>query len=508
MRWQGYRRLWWLLVGIITAGVLVAAVAATLEFRVTKPNVMITIDRSSPLGQSHFAPGMTYTDNFLTYPWADNDFSAIENVKSLMRNALSFQNTSIMGWGMPDPWPDPSTAEPTSWAVLDARIGLIKETGSTPAITLCEAPWWMKGQLQDDGKTLLLTEADEWSTRAFSSRVLDNKMDAWLHLVQRVAERYMAPPYKVRYFQVWNELKGYYNPVKNDFDFSTNPGKPSGPNAHHGYTYMYNLVYARLMSVADSLGIPEDQIKVGGPYAVMDTWSTRSEQSNPSDLTKVYGTFDERALDVVKYWLQHKTGAGFISVDASNTNKDGINYASAAAAAQKLADVVRWIRSLDGTAYPGAANLPIWLGEWYARPYTDWADDIHSNAIKTSAMIEFLKAGGAVALSWGGTDEGRAGPRLWTNTTAGGGMVRPFYFSYKAFKDYFGPGTNLYETTISPAGRVDALASADTVMLVNETATTLLVSVDGNVVSLTPYQVTVLRSGSFHASASTVDCAA
>jgi hypothetical protein len=303
----------------------------------------------------------------------------------------------------------------------------------------------------------------------------------------------MAPPYNVRYFQVWNEMKGYYNPLKNNYDFTTSPGKPNGPNAHHGYTYMYNRVYARLMAVAISLGIQTDQIKVGGPYVVMDTWSTRNGQSHPSDLTKAYGTFDERPLDVVKYWLQHKTGAAFISVDASNTNKDGVNHANATTAAEKPADIVHWIRSLDGTAYPGAVDLPIWLGEWYARPYTDWSDDNHSNAIKTFAMMEFLKAGGAVALSWGGTDEGRAGPRIWTNTTAGGGTVLPFYFSYRAFKDYFGPGTNLYKPTISPAGRVDALASSDTVMLVNETATTLLVSVDGNGVSLDPHQVTVLR---------------
>jgi hypothetical protein len=493
VRWQRCRRVWRWLVGIITVVALVSAVVAALELRVTKPDVVITIDRSSSRGQSHFAPGMTYTDNFLNYPWGDNDLSAIENVKSLMGNALSFQNTSIMGWGLPDPWPDPATSEPNNWAALDARLGLVEETGSTPVITLYGAAWWMKGQLQENGRTLLLTQADEWAPRAFSSRILDNKMDAWLHLVQRVAERYMAPPYNVRYFQVWNEMKGYYNPLKNNYDFTTSPGKPNGPNAHHGYTYMYNRVYARLMAVAISLGIQTDQIKVGGPYVVMDTWSTRNGQSHPSDLTKAYGTFDERPLDVVKYWLQHKTGAAFISVDASNTNKDGVNHANATTAAEKPADIVHWIRSLDGTAYPGAVDLPIWLGEWYARPYTDWSDDNHSNAIKTFAMMEFLKAGGAVALSWGGTDEGRAGPRIWTNTTAGGGTVLPFYFSYRAFKDYFGPGTNLYKPTISPAGRVDALASSDTVMLVNETATTLLVSVDGNGVSLDPHQVTVLR---------------
>jgi hypothetical protein len=195
---------------------------------------------------------------------------------------------------------------------------------------------------------------------------------------------------------------------------------------------------------------------------------------------------------VVKYWLQHKAGASFIVMDAGTVNKDGINIAYASIAAEKFADLVHWVRSLDDTQYPGAASLPIWLGEWYARPYTDWANNAHSSAIKTYAMMEFLKAGGAVALAWGGTDEGRAGPRLWTDTRAGGGAALPFYFSYKAFKDHFAPGTQLYKTTIVPAGRVDAVASATTIMLVNKTPNTLDVSVNGAARTLAPYQVLVL----------------
>ena len=196
------------------------------------------------------------------------------------------------------------------------------------------------------------------------------------------------------------------------------------------------------------------------------------------------------------YWLQHKTGAGFISIDGDISNKDGINIAYASAASDKFADVVRWIRSLDNTLYPGAATLPIWLAEWYANPYTDWANANHSNAIKTYAMMEFLKAGGAVALAWGGAAEGRAGPGLWTDTVAGGGKPLPFSSSYKDFKVYFVPGTQLYQTTIAPAGLVDAVASASTVMLVNKTPNAIVASVDGKTVPLAPYQVTTVRAPS------------
>lgn len=248
-------------------------------------------------------------------------------------------------------------------------------------------------------------------------------MGAWLHLVQRVAERYMVAPYNVRSFQVWNELKGYYNPLTNAYDYTTSPCNPSGSNARHGYTYMYNRVYSMLMQVASSLGIPTKSIKVGGPYVVIDTWSSR-EQSDTSTITKAYGTYDQRSLDVVQYWLQHKTGVGFIALDSSNGNKDNVALTDPFTAFEKFADVTRWIRALNTTIYPGAATLPIWWAEWYSSPYTQQIDDQYDNAVKSCAMIELLKAGGAVSLSWGSPGIAPSSAGLWTTTVANG--VNPF----------------------------------------------------------------------------------
>src|SRR5450432_3062817 len=170
-------------------------------------------------------------------------------------------------------------------------------------------------------------------------------MGAWLHLVQRVAERYMAPPYNVRYFQVWNELKGYYNPGTNAYDYNASPGNPNEPTATHGYTYMYNQVYNRLMQVANELHISKDSIKVGGPYVVMDTWSSPN-QSQLSNIRKAYGIYDECSVDVVLYWLQHKVGAGFITLDSGNSNKDNVNSADPFTSSERFADMTQWLRSL------------------------------------------------------------------------------------------------------------------------------------------------------------------
>ncbi len=451
----------------------------------------VTVDLASPVGVSQFSPAFTLVDTSLDYPQGNNDQGAVNNARSLLKHMARYVNTQIMAWGVDDPWPDPAQSEPTNWSSLDNRMKLILATGAIPVITLAEAPWWMKGQLQPDGTTRLLTQADEWSDIAYSSRVLDNKMNAWLHLVQRVAERYMAPPYNVRYFQVWNELKGYYNPVTNAYDYTTSPGNPGAPVARHGYTYMYNHVYETLMQVAGSLGLSPACIKVGGPYVVIDTWSSIF-QSNPSRIIKAYGTYDQRSLDVVRYWLQYKTGAGFITLDSGNRNKDNIDITDPFTAAEKFADVTRWVRSLDDKVYPGATTLPIWWAEWYASPYMNPPDEHYDNAVKSYAIIKLLEAGASVALSWGSPGNDPTSSGLWTATTVGGGQPFPWYFSFKAFGDAFPPGKQLYRTAVSLPGKVEALASATKVMLVNKTEQTITVSVNGRTTQLAPYQVSVV----------------
>ncbi|GAC1407558.1 MAG: hypothetical protein NVSMB49_27580 [Ktedonobacteraceae bacterium] len=358
-------------------------------------------------------------------------------------------------------------------------------------ITLCEAPWWMKGQLQPDGTTRLIARSEEWSDVAYDARVLDNKMDTWLHLVQRVVERYMVAPYHVRYFQIWNELKGYYNPLTNSDDYTISAGDPSGSNARHGYTYMYNQVYERIMQVARSLRIPMESVKVGGPYVVMDTWSSR-KQSTPSAITKAYGTYDQRPLDVVRYWLQHKVGAAFITLDGSNLNKDQVNITDPFTASEKFADITRWIRSLDNHVYLGATSLPIWWAEWYASPYTSVTNDNYNNAVKSYALVKLLKAGGAVAFSWGGIGEGTVSGGIWTPPLGRGVEPLPWFYSLKALKDDFPPGTQLYTTTVSSSRSIEALASATTIMLINKTAGRMTVILNGSIVFLSPYQVSVL----------------
>lgn len=451
--------------------------------------LLVTINPSCSLGISHYIPGLTHVDTTLIYPANAAQENAVNNVKALIQGTIKYQNTHIMGWGMPDPWPNPTDPGPTQWSALDARMQLAVSTGSQVVISLDEAPWWMKGALQDDGSTHRLTAAEEWASVTYSSRILDNKMNDWLRLVESVARRYMVPPYNARYFQVWNEMKGYYDPLTNTYDYADNPGNPNGYNATHGYTYMYNLVYERLMSVAASLHIPTDSVKIGGPYVFVDVWSSR-DQHNASNIVGPYGALDQRSLDTIQYWMQHKVGAGFVTFDSSVENRDtGKILADPCLSAEVFGDVTSWIRTLDPTLYPGSRTLPVWLAEWFAGPRNGQHDPNYDDVVKACAMIKFIKAGGSVALSWGGSDDNSVDLGMY----GAGGIPHPWYWTLKALKTDFAPGTPLYQATISDPNSVVTLASDRNLVLVNKTARKFTVQVKQKQVTLGPYAVVILN---------------
>ncbi len=490
-------------------------------------DVNVTINKSQIAATSQFSPGFTHVDESLENI-STNNSTAVTSARNLVKTSTTFENSHIMAWGVSDPWVDPNTSEPTYWADMDGRINLANSLGATSIITLCEAPWWMKGQLQSNGTTKLIPNSlGEWDNHTYStsftdfrgitypagyvspgpysSRILDNQMSKWLLLVQRVAERYMAPPYNVRYFQVWNELKGYYNPNTNLYDFSTSAGDPSGYNAKHGYTYMYNQTYAKVRQVATNMGIPLSSVFIGGPYPVIGTWSETGAGGHATTETllqnKPYGTFDQRELDAMKYWFQNKSGAEFIDIDMKNRNKplagseDPSVLADPYISNNTFPDVINWIRSLNNTTYPGAATLPIFFAEWYSNPYHSF-DPAFNNSVKSDAIIKIIKAGGRSALLWGGIQTGNwyVNQSLFTNTNvSGGGQAYPWYYSLKAIKDYFGPGTQIF-STISSSNNIAVMSGPVKTMLVNKTSSALSVNLSGVLHNLAAYEVKVVNT--------------
>ncbi len=414
----------------------------------TSIDAIVTVDRTKAVATSAFSVGVTHTQ-YTPDDW--NDPIAVSGARQLLRTAVAYQNQHIMGWGANNPEPAPGVFD---WATLDERVNLIRQSGGTPVLTLCGAPDWMK----DPHWTA--NSPTDWDHLEWAP--LPEHYGDFAVLAKQIALRYPD----VHHFQVWNEMKGFYNPALNRWDYEH-------------YTQLYNLVYDALKSVTPT-------IQVGGPYVVMDSWGCRSCMSNPSDVSGPYGTLDQRPLDVIGYWLAHKHGADFISVDGGTRNWDGVAVVDPFTASQKFVDVARWIKQ--------RTNLPLWWSEWSNTPA--YGDHNYQNATMAAALVKMITSGAANALRW--QPQGIAGSSyqgdqesMWSDTrSAGGGKPFPFYYTQKALHDFFGPGTTLYQATSS--GSVEVLASANKTLLINKRATTTTVSLDGATLTLAGYEVRIV----------------
>jgi hypothetical protein len=237
-------------------------------------------------------------------------------------------------------------------------------------VTLCTAPGWMK-------------DADDWDMDAAST---PGHYGDFAGLALAVARRYP----RVRYFQVWNELKGFWDDAQNRWN-------------HEGYTELYNLVYERLKE-------HDAELRIGGPYVSLNVYKDEGQMSHPSSLTGPFGTVDRRDLDAIAYWLQHKAGADFVNIDGWASTRDGFHPAAGEAGAMFRA-VSAWLA--DRT------ELPIWWGEFYA-PLS--ADANESSPAAMRSVLRGMRDGGsAVALWWGPECDGSGFPCVWTSTREPGG---------------------------------------------------------------------------------------
>jgi hypothetical protein len=321
-------------------------------------------------------------------------------------------------------------------------------------ITLCCAPDWMKGGRS--GST-------DWS-QLETAPTPDHYGD-FAKLAAVVAQRYPT----VRRFQVWNELKGFYDSTTNAWDAAA-------------FTTFYNAVYDAVKQVR-----PDAQ--VGGPYVVLSSGADAAAMSDPSTVAGPWGVLDQRPLDVITYWLAHRHGGDFLAVDASTTTTDGRLTTDEFTALDKFRAAAAWLRT--------QTDLPIVWSEWYVQPKdAGWTLD-HQAAVMTQALMTFAGSGAGLALLWQpeATNDGCQGC-LWTAPgDAGGATATAFADAYATFARLVPPGTETTPVTVSDA-TVGALATPTALLLVNRTDHDLVVRAEGHDVELSPWQVaTLTRAG-------------
>lgn len=319
---------------------------------------------------------MTQTDKSLT-PWGDATAVAAGE-QLLAAHPGTFQNIHVMGWGSTNPEPSPGSFV---WSDLDRRLAQVQRTGGTPVVTLCCAPDWMKGGAPGVTDWSLLEKAP----------LVEHFRD-YAELARQVALRYP----QVQYFQVWNEMKGFHDAARNRWRYED-------------YTILYNLVY-------DAVKSANPTAKIGGPYVVMRTWAP-GKASHPSTLSGPWGVVDQRALDVVTYWLANAHGADFIAVDGG-TAANGTYLVPPSEGVEKFAAINTWLRA--------RTSLPIWWSELYPVSYDDTSTPVAERTLAwTRALDRIAETGGSVALLWQPDSRtGGAWLGLWTDTSVAAGGQR------------------------------------------------------------------------------------
>jgi len=182
-----------------------------------------------------------------------------------------------------------------------------------------------------------------------------------------VAERYPD----VYYFQVWNEMKGFYDNEAERW-------------RSEDYTELYNMVYEAVKAVRPDAFI-------GGPYVVLDSWNPNDQPSHPSGITGEFGELDQRPLDVIEYWLDNAVGADFIIVDARVAGFGTEVPETPFTGLDKFSVANSWLRE--------RTDLPIWWAEWYPNHPA-----IETEAEAADLVMEALRvtreSGAAVVLLW------------------------------------------------------------------------------------------------------------
>ncbi len=414
----------------------------------TPADVTITIDRAHAVGVSQLSTGVTHTKEGLG---TQGDPTAIARAKSYLSAATVFQNRHIYGWGARNPNPAPGVYD---WTDLDAYMASMRSMGTTPVLTLAMAPEWMTNAPQPN-----LTGEPYYNPFYPPTPA---HYDDFAELARQIARRYPD----VKYYQVWNEMKGFAFPYTE-------------------YTPFYNKVYDALKGV-------DPTIQVGGFYLTLT-----GNSGNPE------APLGQWELDVLDSWLKNAHGVDFVCLDGALSHFVTPYDGPAPQPAQLMALTYRYEAMTRQVRARTAA--PLWWSEDYLDPnegrIATYAADAFQAAGLASTLYHELLGGTSVSLRWGplgnqyfGDIGGNANIEslLSPVARADGGQPYPNYAIYLAFHQYFGPGTRLYATT-SSSPDVEVLAQDTVALLINKRDAPLTVSVNGTVITLAAYEVRLLR---------------
>ena len=290
-----------------------------------------------------------------------------------------FEAVPIMGWGEGSPEVTPGVFD---FSGIARQLSFVRASGGTPVITLCAAPDWMKG-----GRA----GTSDW-TQIATAPLAQHYLD-YATLSAAVAKAFP----QVKYFVVWNELKGFWNPTSHVTDVA-------------GYTAMYNATYQAVKAVRpDAL--------VGGPYVSVHSLAGPAPSTVPTP-SGPWGHLGAEPLENISYWLANKVGADFVAVDGRSFTNDAGLTTDPVTSTAKYAAVDQWLAS--------RTSLPIVWMESHVLPDATTYTLQQQAAVRVAALLEMASSGASLGLQWNPEQSTTWDEGLWTPVgLPGGGQPTP-----------------------------------------------------------------------------------
>lgn len=314
---------------ILTLVIILVAALASCEGQRKR---LIQSDRAKnttgKITTSNFILGIDFYSNANPVGAGDTSSELYHHVAQNLPKAVDAANQHILNFGgnigisMPDPgYKDCSPNcdvlwSKLDWSWVDARIKLMDDMGiPIKMITLYGAPNFMT-QIGDDPATQNLQPG--WAHFTDKAQIDPQYIQMWADICHYIVKRYL--PRGVQYYQVWNEMKGYYaNPIHPTADGVTYKGWD-----FPGYTAMYNAVWDRIKNDPATVSA-----KIGGPYAQMilhqadgttsdakgPTWASKEGDEGKVTLKGKWGGIRPEITEGLIYWHNHAHGWDFICVD-------------------------------------------------------------------------------------------------------------------------------------------------------------------------------------------------
>ncbi|MGB0369971.1 MAG: sulfatase-like hydrolase/transferase [Opitutales bacterium] len=410
------KRSCWILLAALTIGF----------YSLNAQTATVTVDTSRPFMVSPMEIGLTHTGQ--DWIWSNDETGKASMKQLLVDGGVRFQNIHIMGWGAGNPNPSPGVYD---WKSLDMRIEEMRGMNAELILTLCTAPGWMK------------PSGDDWT---MNDPVLPEHYEDFATLCVEAARRYPD----IQYFQIWNELKGWWMGGIEEF------------------TVFYNTVY-------DALRAERPNAIIAGPY-----------MNGLSDDLKQNGTMLQETHDAFDHFLANTNGADIVNYDGWLTgypaSDSTLNEAQLMANTACFGNITATIRT--------KTNKPIWISEFYAAQPENSSNEAFLVANHASAYYHALIQGTQLSLKWDAFSHVGMFHDLG-NAEGTGGTARPHYDVIAAFNNHFGPGTQLYTTTCS-ASDIEVLASAEKTLLINKANQAHSVTVNETPFDLIAYEVKVV----------------